>query len=304
MTTSEPRTSESTTSSKGATATMSDMVDERPLRSEQALSDRVRMVQVKRKRARHRTTVIVLRLVVLVVFLGLWEIASGRWLDGFFISKPSLIAEEWWTWVVDGTLMYHAQSTLATAGLGFLIGSVAAIIVGYVLGGSPRLAEVFEPFITATYSLPKIALVPLLVMWVGVGGPLQITIAALVTFFLMFYNTFFGVRDVSRTLVDSVRILGANRLTLAMRVRLPSALVWVIAGMKLSVPQALIAAVVGEILASNRGLGYLVASNAGQFNTAGTFAALFTLLLVGLLVDRLVTWVSQRATAWRLDATG
>jgi NitT/TauT family transport system permease protein len=170
--------------------------------------------------------------------------------------------------------------------------------------GYSAAAEIFEPFITGIYTLPKLALVPLLVMWVGVGASLQITIAAMVTFFLLFYNTFYGIRDVSRQLVDSVRIMGAGRLTVALRVRVPSALVWVVAGMKLAVPQAVIAAVVGEILASNRGLGYLVASNAGQFNTAGTFAALFSLLIVGLVVGRVMTLVTRRATAWRHVAGG
>jgi NitT/TauT family transport system permease protein len=239
------------------------------------------------------------QILVLVAFLALWELSSGRWIDGFFISKPSLIFEIWWKWVLSGELWYHAQSTLATAGLGFVVGCVAALMVGYILGGAERLAEVFEPFITAIYSLPKIALIPLLVMWVGVGTPLQITISALVTFFLMFYNTFFGIQDVNRALVDSVRIMGASRLTIASRVRIPSALVWVVAGLKIAVPQALIATVVGEMLASNRGLGHLVASNAAQFNTAGTFAALFSLLIVGLLVDRFVRVITRRAMVWR-----
>ena len=258
-----------------------------------------RRTRARWQRIRHRGFVTAVQILVLAAFLTLWEVGSGRWIDGFFISKPSLIADTWWKWLLSGELWFHAQSTLATAGLGFVAGCVAALVVGYVLGGAARLAEVFEPFITGIYSLPKIALVPLLVMWVGVGAPLQITIAAMVTFFLMFYNTFFGVRDVNRALVDSVRIMGANRFTIALRVRIPSALVWVVAGLKLAVPQALIAAVVGEILASNRGLGHLVASNAGQFNTAGTFAALFSLLIVGLVVDRLVTVVTRRAMAWR-----
>ena len=262
-------------------------------------SDADRRKRARSQRARHSAVVTASQILVLVAFLALWELSSGRWIDGFFISKPSLIFEIWWKWVLSGELWYHAQSTLATAGLGFVVGCVAALMVGYILGGAERLAEVFEPFITAIYSLPKIALIPLLVMWVGVGTPLQITISALVTFFLMFYNTFFGIQDVNRALVDSVRIMGASRLTIALRVRIPSALVWVVAGLKIAVPQALIATVVGEMLASNRGLGHLVASNAAQFNTAGTFAALFSLLIVGLLVDRFVRVITRRAMVWR-----
>jgi NitT/TauT family transport system permease protein len=275
------------------------LVQEATITAPSEPSDADRRKRARSQRARHSAVVTASQILVLVAFLALWELSSGRWVDGFFISKPSLIFEIWWKWVLSGELWYHAQSTLATAGLGFVVGCVAALMVGYILGGAERLAEVFEPFITAIYSLPKIALIPLLVMWVGVGTPLQITISALVTFFLMFYNTFFGIQDVNRALVDSVRIMGASRLTIAMRVRIPSALVWVVAGLKIAVPQALIATVVGEMLASNRGLGHLVASNAAQFNTAGTFAALFSLLIVGLLVDRFVRVITRRAMVWR-----
>jgi NitT/TauT family transport system permease protein len=275
------------------------LVQEATITAPSEPSDADRRKRARSQRARHSAVVTASQILVLVAFLALWELSSGRWIDGFFISKPSLIFEIWWKWVLSGELWYHAQSTLATAGLGFVVGCVAALMVGYILGGAERLAEVFEPFITAIYSLPKIALIPLLVMWVGVGTPLQITISALVTFVLMFYNTFFGIQDVNRALVDSVRIMGASRLTIALRVRIPSALVWVVAGLKIAVPQALIATVVGEMLASNRGLGHLVALNAAQFNTAGTFAALFSLLIVGLLVDRFVRVITRRAMVWR-----
>jgi NitT/TauT family transport system permease protein len=167
------------------------------------------------------------------------------------------------------------------------------------------MAEVVEPFITAVYSMPKLALVPLLIMWFGIGRPLQVSAAALIVFFLMFYNTFFGIRDVSRSLIDAVRIMGGSRWDVALRVRLPSALIWVVAGLKISVPQALVGVVVAEMLAGNRGLGFLVSINAGQFNSAGTFAALFALLAVGFTVDRVVGLATRRALKWKqTDTTG
>lgn len=236
---------------------------------------------------------------LVMALLGAWELASGRIIDDFFVSKPSDIISTWWDWVRDGTLWYHASSTFVSAGLGFAVGGTAAIIVGYTLGGSRRLANIFEPFITSIYSMPKLALVPLFVLWFGIGRSLQVGIAALVVFFLMFYNTFYGIRDVDRTLVDSMRIMGGNRWDVAWRVRLPSALVWVVAGLKLSVPQCLVAVVVAEILASNRGLGHLVALNSGMFNTAGTFAALLTLLIIGIAIDRVVGRLTRRALIWK-----
>src|SRR5690606_19059207 len=138
------------------------------------------------------------------------------------------IWEKWAEWVADGTLWYNASSTFASAGVGFAIGGALALLVGYVLGGSRRLGDLIEPFITSIYSLPKLALVPLFVMWFGIGRPLQVAICALVVFFLMFYNTFYGIRDVDRSLIDAMRVMGGSRWDIAVRVRLPSALVWVV----------------------------------------------------------------------------
>lgn len=250
---------------------------------------------------RSRWTVPMIRLAIVIGVLALWELASGRVIDEFFISRPSEIAQVWVRWVGDGTLWYNASSTFLSAAIGFALGGTAAIVVGYVLGGSPRLAEIFEPFITSIYSLPKLALVPLFVMWFGIGRPLQLAICGLVVFFLMFYNTYYGIRDVDRGLIDAMRVMGGSKWDIATRVRLPSALVWVTAGLKLSVPQALVAVVVAEILASNRGLGHLVALNSGQFNSAGTFAAVATLLLVGIVIDRLLAVATRRALIWKQE---
>lgn len=243
------------------------------------------------------------RAAILVGILVGWQLASGRLIDEFFISRPTEIWHVWWGWLTDGTLWYHASSTFLSAAVGFAIGGGAAVVVGYVLGGSPRLARVVEPFITSIYSIPKLALVPLFVMWFGIGRTLQVAICALVVFFLMFFNTFFGIKEVDRALIDSVRVIGGSRWDIATKVRLPSALVWVVAGLKISVPQALIAVVVAEILASNRGLGHLVALHSGQFNSAGTFAALFTLLIIGIVVDRSVAVLTRRALIWKQDGT-
>ncbi|GAA3979898.1 ABC transporter permease [Actinomadura viridis] len=239
------------------------------------------------------------RLGVLVVLLAAWQLMSGRVVDDFFVSRPTDIASTWWGWLTGGELATATWSTLSAAALGFAAGAVLAVAVGYVLGSSPRLAVVVEPFITAVYSLPKVALVPLFIMWFGIGKPLQVISAAFITFFLMFYNTFFGIRDVDAALVDAIRVMGGTRRDVALRVRLPSALVWVSAGLKISVPQALIGVVVAEMLASDQGLGYLVQHNASQFNAAGTFAALATLLVIGLAVDRLVGLATRRALLWK-----
>lgn len=239
------------------------------------------------------------RLALLVVLLVAWEVASGRMVDDFLVSRPSEVFPVLWDWIISGELWFHASSTFTSAALGFVAGGLVAIVVGYALGQAPRVAAVVEPFITALYSMPKLALVPLMIMWFGIGQTLQVATAALIVFFLMFYNTFFGIRDVSQSLVDAIRIMGGSRWDVAWRVRLPSALIWVVAGLKISVPQALVGVVVAELLASNRGLGHLVAVNAGQFKSDGTFAALTVLLVIGFTIDRLVGLATRRALLWK-----
>lgn len=234
--------------------------------------------------------------------LLVWEVASGRFVDDLLISRPSEILPELWSWMASGELFGHAASTFSNAAMGLLLGGVVGLTVGALLGQSARLAAVFEPFITALYTMPKHALIPLFIMWVGIGSELRVLTSGVIVFFLIFYNTFFGMKDVSESLKNSVRIMGGGPADVLFRVSLPSALIWVVAGLKLAVPQAIVGVVVAEMLAGGEGLGYLVALNAGTFNSAGTFAAIFVLLFVGFSVDRILSWVTKPALMWKRSA--
>lgn len=258
-----------------------------------------------RRRARvHRVNVLTIQALLVVGFFSLWEVASGRWVDDLLISRPSEVLPQFWEWVRTGELLHHASSTFKDAGLGLLAGGLAGLVVGSLLGQFRFLAEIFEPFITAMYTMPKHALIPLFIIWVGIGSSLRILTAATIVFFLIFFNTFFGIKDVSAGLVNSVRVMGGSRLDVLVRVRLPSALIWVVAALKLAVPQAIVGVVVAEMLAGDRGLGYLVARNAGLFNSAGTFAAILALLVAGFAVDRLMTLLTKRPLEWKDSGGG
>lgn len=147
--------------------------------------------------------------------------------------------------------------------------------------------------------MPIHALIPLFIMWVGIGSQLSVLTSAVIVFFLIFFNTFFGIRDVKPSLISAVRIMGGSGLDVLWRVRLPSALVWVVAALKLAVPQAIVGVVVAEMLAGNAGLGFLVSKNAHSFNAAGTYAALFALLIAGFLVDRIMTFLTKKPLEWK-----
>jgi NitT/TauT family transport system permease protein len=214
------------------------------------------------------------RLGLLGALPTIWELSSGRLVNPLFISSPSQIVVQLWAWIGNGSLFYHASITATEAFVGFLIGAAADMTLGVLLGRSKNLADLLNPFIIAFYSLPKIALAPLFIIWFGIGMDMKIVLTAAVVFFLVFLNTYTGVRGVSPELVAILRLMGANEGHVLWKVVLPSAIVWVFAGLRLSVPYAIIGAIVGEMIASNRGLGYLLTYSSSLFNTAGVFAAL------------------------------
>ncbi|GAF44287.1 ABC transporter permease [Rhodococcus wratislaviensis] len=254
---------------------------------------------VTHARRLRRAKIVTAQIAMIAVLLATWELVSGRLINDIMISAPSNVFPLIWEWLIDGVILDAAATTFSNAALGLVAGGTAGIAVGVILGQSRLLADTFEPFITALYTMPKHALIPLFIMWVGIGSALGILTSAVIAFFLIFFNTFFGIREVKQSLISSVRIMGGSTLDVLWRVRLPSALVWVVAGLKLAVPQAIVGVVVAEMLAGDQGLGYLVARNASSFNSAGTYAALITLLLAGFLIDRVMTALTKKPLEWK-----
>ena len=240
-----------------------------------------------------------LQILVIASIFGLWEYASDRWVPSLFISKPSKIANTMWTWTIDGTFAANIWVTLQATVMGFAAGAIGGMISGYITGVWRRVGDVLEPVVTALYTLPRLALAPLFLLWFGLGMQFRVVFAATIVFFLVHYNTFYGIREVRGELISAVRILGANRWQLARRVIMPSALTWVAAGLKISIPYALVGVVVAEMLAAKAGLGYLLAKNAEQFAAHGTFAAIAGILVIALVIDALVDLLTQRALRWK-----
>jgi NitT/TauT family transport system permease protein len=183
--------------------------------------------------------------------------------------------------------------------LGFLIGSACGLILAILLGRSRLLSDVLNPFVMAFYSLPKVALAPLFILWVGIGFPMKVILTATIVFFLVFLNTYAGVRDVSRELVAIVKLMGATESQVLRKVVVPSALTWMFAGLRISVPYALIGAIVGELMASNRGLGAMLISAQGQFDTAGVFAALIAISTLSFLLNAAVKFAEVKSMPWQ-----
>jgi NitT/TauT family transport system permease protein len=161
------------------------------------------------------------------------------------------------------------------------------------------VAAIFDPYVTAVYCIPKIALAPLFIMWFGIGIESKIAMSGIIVFFLVFLNTYAGVREVNPLYLSALQVMGASPWQLLRYVVLPSAASWVLTGLKVSVPYALIGTVVGEFMSSNRGIGFLISQASGVFDTPGVFAGLIVLAVVGAAINGGLKRVERHVLRWR-----
>ena len=231
---------------------------------------------------------------------GLWQWGAGRVFDVFFLSSPAAILQRLWQWVSTGSIFAHLWATLYATLAGFFIGSAIGLLMGIWLGRSKFMHRLLDPYLSALNALPKVALAPLFVLWFGIGIESKIALAAMLVLFLVFLNTYTGVQEVDQDLIDTARLMKATKRQVLTKVIIPSAASWVFASLKISVPYALIGAVLGEMIAANRGLGYLVQFSGAQFDTAGVFAALVVISLVAVFMNWIVDLFQRRAERWRV----
>jgi NitT/TauT family transport system permease protein len=261
--------------------------------------------QIAQRRIRARKwTIIALRIAVLVFVLGGWEVAARqKWIDPFFFSMPSLIYQQLVEWFTNGTsqgpLLVQVLVTLEETGLGFLIGSVAGIVCGIVLGRNKLLSDVFSLYIQIANSIPRVVLGSVFVIALGLGMASKVALAVVMVFFVVFGNAFQGVREADRYMIANAQILGASKHQVTMSVVIPSALSWILASLHVSFGFALVGAVVGEFLGSKQGIGLLISTAQGAFNASGVFAAMIVLAVVALAADYLLTSLERRLLKWK-----
>lgn len=239
------------------------------------------------------------RIALAAAMIVAWELIARAFGLQFYVSEPSLIVQRLASWVSDGTLLHHTWITLVETVVGFVVGAFFGIVAGLLMGRATATDAVLAPFLTGFYSLPKVALAPLFVLWFGIELKMKIIFVGIVVFFPVFLNTYAGVRNVGRELISILRLMGARERQLVSKVILPSAIVWVFVGLRLSIPYALIGALIAEMLASNQGLGYLVSSSSAMFDTASTMAALVVVVAIALCMNAAVRIAEQRLLPWR-----
>lgn len=228
-----------------------------------------------------RRRVVIARTALCIGALAAWQAAVAVGLiDPFWISSPYLVAVEMWRLLVSGELLTDVWMTVSEALIAFVVSSVLGVMSGLLLARSPFWDDVMAPIIVALNSLPRIALAPLIILWFGVGITAKVVTAFTLVYFILLVNTLGGAKNVDNDIMTIAQLMGASKRDLLWKITLPSALPWIFAALSIALTYSLLGVIVAEILASNQGLGYLIASSAGNFNTAGVFAALVVLAAI------------------------
>lgn len=252
---------------------------------------------------------------MLVVFLGLWQLASRDQQLAFFLGEPVKVVGRIWSWFMpfgfgpsalfpDGLpgnadIYIHLGTTLLETVLAFGIGTVLGLACGLWLALAPMASAIMDPYIKAANSMPRVILAPIFAMWFGLGVWSKVALAVTLVFFIVFFNVYQGVKEVSPVVLANARMLGANQRQLLRTVYLPSATSWVFSSLHTSVGLAFVGAVVGEYLGSARGVGYLILQAEGTFDVNTVFAGIVVLTTCALVLDGIVGRIERKLMKWQ-----
>ena len=252
-----------------------------------------------------RPVLLLCQVAVAVVAMALWQFFAtvpvfGKiLLPPFFFSTPVDVFTQIVRWFATGTIWKHLAITLWESILAFVIGSALGVAVGFWFARQPRIAAIFDPYVKMVNALPRVVLAPIFTLWLGLGIWSKVALGVTLVFFIVFFNVYQGVKEVSTTVLDNGRMLGMNDRQLMRHVYWPSALSWMFSSLHTSVGFAVVGAVVGEYLGSAAGLGYVIQQAEGIFDVAGVFAGMFVLSAFVILIDYGVTLVERRLLVWR-----
>jgi len=250
------------------------------------------------------------QLALLAAVLAFWYVATSPTLvppiyfddpekAAFFFGEPQKVAVRIWEWFAGGAIYEHLWVTLLETVLAFLVGTVLGLGAGLWLALSPSASALLEPYIKALNSMPRVILAPIFGVWFGLDIASKVALGVTLVFFIVFFNVYQGVREVSPTVLANARVLGASDRQLLRHVYVPSAMSWVFASLHNSVGLAFVGAVVGEYLGSSRGVGYLIQQAEGTFDINAVFAGIVILTVFALLLDGMVSIAERRLLRWQ-----
>src|SRR6187397_1519811 len=250
-----------------------------------------------------------LQVLVAIVAVALWHVLTTYPVFGkillppFFFSNPVDVAHQIFVWFATGVIWKHLWVTLIESILAFVIGSISGVLVGFWFARQPRTAAVFDPYVKAVNALPRVVLAPIFALWLGLGIWSKVALGVTLVFFIVFFNVYQGVKEVSPTILANARMLGMSERQLLRHVYSPSALSWMFSSLHTSVGFALVGAVVGEYLGSSAGLGYKIQQAESVFDVTGVFAGMLILAVFVIVIDMLVSAIENRLLVWRPGPT-
>ena len=253
--------------------------------------------------------------VLFVALLVAWHILSRNEQTAFFLGEPVKVAGRIWSWFMPidiapnalfpeglpghADIYSHLGVTLLETVLAFALGTLLGLAFGLWLALAPAAGAILDPYITALNSMPRVILAPIFMVWFGLGILSKVALGVTLVFFIVFFNGYQGVKEVSPTVLANARMLGANRRQLLRTVYLPSATSWVFSSLHTSVGMAFVGAVVGEYLGSASGVGYLIQQAESVFDINTVFAGILVLTGFALALDALVGFAEKRLLKWR-----
>ena len=252
-----------------------------------------------------RINLLLLQVLVAVVSVALWYVLTTYPIFGklvlppFFFSNPVDVATQIATWFASGVIWKHLWVTLIESILAFVFGSIGGVLVGFWFALQPRTAAVFDPYVKMINALPRVVLAPIFTLWLGLGIWSKVALGFTLVFFIVFFNVYQGVKEVSPTVLANARMLGMSERQLMRHVYWPSALSWMFSSLHTAVGFAVVGAVVGEYLGAAAGLGYLIQQAEGVFDVAGVFAGMFVLAVFVIVIDMIVSLIEKRLLIWR-----
>src|SRR5215210_1226866 len=253
----------------------------------------------------NRAKLLALQVLVGVGMLVIWHVLTVYPIIGapkqvqFFFSTPLDVIARVIKVFATGEIWGHLWITLVETVLAFVIGAAGGILFGFLFARRELLAAVFDPYIKAANALPRVVLAPIFALWFGLGIWSKVALGFTLVFFIVFFNVYQGVREVSPVVLANARMLGMNERQLLRHVYWPAALTWMFSSLHTSVGFALVGAVVGEYLGSSAGLGYKIHEAESVFDVTGVFAGMLILAVFVILIDALVTMIENRLLVWR-----
>lgn len=238
---------------------------------------------------------------LVAVAFGAWAIAAANSPTMHdVVGDPVAVMAQVVALIRSGEIFHHLAITVAEAAIGFSVGAVLGTAVAFLLTFVRFLRRLFDPLIGIVAVVPRIVLAPVFMVWFGLGITSKAAMVATIVFFIVYFNVDAGLRSVSGVLIDRARIMGAGKSVMMREIYIPASIVWILSGLRVSIGFAFLGAIVAEYLGANAGIGSLVATAQSLNDPNAVMAGLFIVLVVVVPLDRVLTFIEARATAWRI----